>query len=79
MVAQVGTISANAQAQSEASKQTLQLLNDQRSSVSGVSIDEETTNMLKYQQAYEASAHVVSVINQLMSVVLNMDSGNVSY
>ncbi len=79
MVAQVGTISANAQAQSDAAAQTLQLLNDQRSSISGVSIDEETTNMLKYQQAYEASARVVTTIDQLMSVVLNMDTGNMSY
>ena len=79
MVAQVGSFSANAQAQSDAAAQTLQLLNDQRSSISGVSIDEETTNMLKYQQAYEASARVVTTVDQLMSVVLNMDTGNMSY
>ncbi len=79
LVANVGFASANAQAEADASSQMLQQLNDQRSSISGVSIDEETTNMLRYQQAYEAAARVVTTINQLTEVLLNMDTGNGSY
>ena len=76
---QVGSISASAQAEAEASSQSLQQLNDQRSSISGVSVDEETTNMLRYQQAYEAAARVVATIDQLTEVILNMGTGNGSY
>ena len=54
-------------------QQTIQTsLTQQRTSVSGVSMDEEMTNLLKYQQAYEASAHLVSTINQMLSDLNNM-------
>ncbi|WDC83922.1 flagellar basal body rod C-terminal domain-containing protein [Caloramator sp. mosi_1] len=42
-----------------------------RESVSGVSIDEEMTNMLQFQRAYEANAKMISVIDQLLDVVVN--------
>lgn len=40
--------------------------------VSGVSIDEETANMVKYQQAYQASARVIKVADEMFDSVLNM-------
>ena len=43
--------------------------------VSGVSIDEETTNLIRYQTAYEAAARIVSTIQQLGTVTLDMGSG----
>ena len=49
-----------------------QQISSQRDSVSGVSIDEETTNLLQYQRAYQASSKVISVINTMMDDVLNM-------
>lgn len=42
-----------------------------RESISGVSIDEEMTNMLQFQRAYEANAKMISVIDQLLDVVVN--------
>jgi flagellar hook-associated protein 1 FlgK len=50
----------------------LQQLNDQRSSVSGVSLDEEAANVLRFQQAYAASAQVITTINTMMEDVINM-------
>lgn len=61
---------ANSQQQSESA--LLQQLNNQLTSVSGVSIDEEASNLVLYQQAYEASAQVVSMVNQLMQTTINM-------
>jgi len=42
-----------------------------RESTSGVSIDEEVTNVLKYQRAYEANARVISVLNEMLDVLIN--------
>ena len=49
----------------------LSQLESKRDSVSGVSIDEEITNMIQYQRAYEANAKMVSVIDNLLDVVVN--------
>jgi flagellar hook-associated protein 1 FlgK len=48
------------------------MLSTQRSSVSGVDLDQEMTNMLTYQQAYQASAEVVTTLNTLLGDTMNM-------
>jgi len=72
IVFNVGNAASNATAEQNASNLVLQQLNDQRSSVSGVSLDEEAANMIQYQQAYAASAQVVTAINDMMNAVINM-------
>ena len=47
-------------------------LETQRGSVSGVNIDEEMTNMILFQRAYQASAQVVSTVNALLGDTLAM-------
>ena len=72
LVQNIGTASAEATASQNASNTSLSQLTTLRSSASGVSIDEETTKLLRYQQAYSAAAQVISTVNNLFSVVLNM-------
>jgi flagellar hook-associated protein 1 len=72
IVFNVGNDTANAAAEQSASAQILQQLNDQRASVSGVSLDEEAANMVQYQDAYAASAQVITTINDMMYAVINM-------
>jgi flagellar hook-associated protein 1 FlgK len=43
-----------------------------RESVSGVNLDEEMTNMLKYQHAYAAAGKLVSSINDMLDTLINM-------
>ncbi|MFN7017464.1 MAG: flagellar basal body rod C-terminal domain-containing protein, partial [Fimbriimonadales bacterium] len=43
-----------------------------RESVSGVSLDEEAANLVKYQRSYQAAAKVVSVFDGLIQDVLQM-------
>ncbi|GMB01211.1 flagellar hook-associated protein FlgK [Pelosinus sp. IPA-1] len=45
-------------------------LDNQRQSVSGISIDEEMSNMIKFQNAYAASARVMSTIDSLLGDLL---------
>jgi flagellar hook-associated protein 1 FlgK len=47
-------------------------LTNQRSSQSGVSIDEEMTNLMQFQKAYEASAQLVTTLSAMMETVINM-------
>ncbi|MBX3006720.1 MAG: flagellar hook-associated protein FlgK [Melioribacteraceae bacterium] len=50
----------------------LQQLQNQRASVSGVSLDEEMTNVLKYQRSYDAAARLVKVADDMLQTILNM-------
>jgi flagellar hook-associated protein 1 FlgK len=72
LVLRVGNDSATAHAEASASGSSLQQLTDQRAATSGVSIDEETTNMLQYQRAYEAAARVITTVDQMMQTLLAM-------
>jgi len=61
--------------QAESAAKTGQVLLDQsiaaRDSVSGVNLDEEAANLIRYQQAYQAAAQVISVADQMFQVLLN--------
>jgi flagellar hook-associated protein 1 FlgK len=61
-------------ANNQVSDQTsvMNMLKTQQSSVSGVSLDQEMTNLLGFQQAYEASAELVTTINNMLSATLQM-------
>jgi len=72
LVFQVGNDTSNAGTQSTAIGQNLLQLTNQQSSASGVNIDDETSNLIRFQTAYEAGARIVSTIQQLNSVTLNM-------
>ena len=47
-------------------------LEQQQSSVSGVSVDEEMTDILKYQRSYDASAKLITVADQMLQTILQM-------
>jgi flagellar hook-associated protein 1 len=72
LVFQVGNTASNASAQSTAIGLSLQQLTDQQGSISAVSTDEEATNLIRYQTAYEAAARIVSTVQQLNTITLNM-------
>lgn len=72
MVSQIGSLTAQAQADASAGSSSLTQLNDQLGSISGVSIDEETTNLINYQRTYEAAARVITTVDSLTQTVLQM-------
>lgn len=43
-----------------------------RAQTSGVSIDEELTNLMKYQRAFEAAAKMITITDELMDVLLSL-------
>lgn len=48
------------------------MLKQQRDSVSAVSMDEEMTDLMKFQKAYQASARVINVVNEMLDTVINI-------
>lgn len=72
MISQLGTKAQEANRkvanQSEVILKNLEL---QRLSVSGVSIDEEMTNLIQFQHSYSANAKMISTIDELLDVVIN--------
>ena len=74
LVYDVGNAASNPARNRAQSVQNLLQLTNQQSSVSGVSIDEETTNLIRYQTAYEAAARIVSTIQALSTATINMVS-----
>ena len=46
-------------------------LNTRRESISGVSIDEEMINMIKFQQAFNAAARLIGVAEEMMDNLIN--------
>ena len=68
----VGNDVSNGSAELNSSQLILNQLQDQRGSISGVSLDEEASNMVQYQRAFDAAAQVVTTINDMLYTVINM-------
>ncbi len=49
-----------------------QMLLRQRDSISGVSMDEEMTDLIKFQRAFEASAKLVTTIDEMLETLVNL-------
>jgi flagellar hook-associated protein 1 FlgK len=71
LVSQLGAQSQgamNAMANSEAA---LMATDNRRQSVTGISIDEEMANLIKYQHSYSAAARFVSTTDQMLDTIIN--------
>lgn len=72
LIYQIGSLTATATTNSTSLAQSLAALQNQQSSISGVSIDQESANLIQFQQAYAAAAKVVSTIQALFTTTINM-------
>jgi flagellar hook-associated protein 1 FlgK len=70
IVANIGVATRQAQANRDAQNVIRQEAADARDSVSGVNLDEEAANLLKYQQAYQAAAQLIRVAGTLFDSLL---------
>lgn len=55
----------------DSSKSIVKSIQTSRSSVSGVNLDEEGVNLIKYQQSYNATSRVITVINDMLDTLIN--------
>ena len=49
----------------------LSSIDNQRESIKGVSLNEETVNLLKYQKAFEASSRVITALDEMLDTIIN--------
>ena len=68
----LGQAAASVNSQMSDQKVVQNMLTQQRSSLSGVSLDEEMSNMITYQKAFQASAKIVSTVDEMLSTIINM-------
>jgi flagellar hook-associated protein 1 FlgK len=47
-------------------------LHDMRQSISGVNIDEELANMIRYQHGYNAAARFISTVNAMLDTLMRL-------
>lgn len=71
LVEEVGTKSSLAKINTEASISLLEQSQTMRDSISGVNLDEEAADLIRFQQLYGANAQVISVARELFDTLLN--------
>jgi flagellar hook-associated protein 1 len=72
LVYQAGTDSQVAQSETSNREEIVRQVQALRDSVSGVSLDEEAANMIKFQRAYEANARFFNTVNSALDVLLSL-------
>jgi flagellar hook-associated protein 1 len=71
LVVDIGSDSASAQRSATNAGVLADALTGRRESLSGVSLDEEMTNMLRFQRGYQAAARALSAMDELVDVLVN--------
>ena len=71
MITEMGVKGETAQKMKVNSESLNSQITIERERIMGVSIDEEVTNLIKYQQAFNACARVITAIDQMLSTVVN--------
>lgn len=71
IIGQLGVDSQQAQRMQENTQTLLNQVDNRRQSISGVSMDEEMTNMIRFQQAYNAAARIVTTMDEVLDKVIN--------
>jgi flagellar hook-associated protein 1 FlgK len=71
LVAQVGSDVQTAQDDQTTSQAVVSAIESQRQAVSGVSLDEEMTNLISFQRGYEASARTMTAMDEMLDTLIN--------
>lgn len=72
IVSEIGVLSNSAKVQKTFQESLVQELENRRQDVSGISLDEEAINLVKYQKMYEASARMIRVADELLTTLFEM-------
>jgi len=72
IVGKLGTQSKNLQDSYDVKASILEQIAQKRESVTGVNLDEELTDLVRFQRSYEASARVMTTISETLTTIINM-------
>jgi flagellar hook-associated protein 1 FlgK len=71
LVEQLGSDVQDAKDEQTNLQTTVTAINDQRQAVSGVSLDEEMTNLITFQRGYQASARTMTAMDEMLDTLIN--------
>lgn len=71
-VSTIGSDKVMADQNTSSNKLVLDQLQNQKAAYSGVSLDEEMTNVIRFQRSYDASAKLIKVADEMLQTLLNM-------
>lgn len=72
LVSSIGVATSAAGTNDAAQSRILEELNAYRESISGVSLDEEAANLIRYQHAYQAAARILSIVDEMLETIINL-------
>ena len=72
VVSDVGIMSGSNRSSINQQKDVVQQLGKLREQIAGVSIDEETANLMQFQHAFDASARVIKIADEMLDEVLRL-------
>ena len=72
ILSNAGNVSQKASVAKDALEVVYEQANKAKDQKAGVNLDEEAANLIRYQQAYQASARVMQTANQLFDVLLRI-------
>lgn len=71
LVAQVGLDGQQNTLSQDSQQALVDSLEQQRDSISGVNLDEEMTDLMRYQEAYQAAVRMISVMDSMLDTLIN--------
>jgi len=71
IILDIGTKGSEAESITESQAKLVQSADSNRQAISGVSLDEEMSNMMKFKFAYDASSRVINVIDEMIATIIN--------
>ncbi|PKM88331.1 MAG: flagellar hook-associated protein FlgK [Firmicutes bacterium HGW-Firmicutes-12] len=71
IVSQLGIVTQEAERMYDNQTLLVEQLVNRRASVSGVSLDEEMANMIKYQHSYTAAARIINTMDEMLDLIVN--------
>lgn len=72
LVSEIGVRMSNAENTATTNASFMRQIGNLRESNSGVSLDEELTNLVKYQRAFEGSAKLISTATEMLDTILGL-------
>ncbi len=72
IVSKVGSLNQSAVDSLSFDENLLYELSNRRESLSGVSLDEEAANMIRFQRGYEAAARLIKLTDELLETIINL-------
>ncbi len=72
LVGELGSLINQNQETLKAQESSFSFVSDVRESISGVSLEEELTDLIRFQRAFQASSKMVGVADELMQTIIRM-------